>query len=397
MWISMQNGSNCQGDHMDIETLIRILADTDEIELENVEIFAEELELFMSPIEHAMRKAEYRELSYESPLEEYRGEIPVVSFGHTKAEGGTRSHTLQVGGEKTMPFYRFEHNNPHKPVIAFDVFDMKIGLAKPVKVHYKEVLEDPAAWAQLCVDKFDADMVTIHLISTDPLLKDTPVKEAMKTVEEVLQAVKVPIIIGGSGNPNKDPEILEKAAEVADGERVMLNSASMNLDYKTVAQAALDHDHVVLSWTQLDINDQKTLNRHLFDMGVERENMLIDPTTAALGYGLEYSFSMMERMRLAALKGDTDLQCPIASGTTNAWGAREAWMKESPNEGETWGDRMKRGPLWEAVSAFTLCLAGCNLFMMMCPTSVQLFREMITQLTEDQPMTPAAEWLTGGA
>ncbi|MGD2073038.1 MAG: CO dehydrogenase/acetyl-CoA synthase subunit delta, partial [Candidatus Thorarchaeota archaeon] len=306
---------------MDIESLMRILEDTDEIELENVEIFAEELELFMSPVEKALKRAEYRELSYESPLEEYRGKIPVVKFGHTKGEGGTRSHSLYVGGEETMPFYRFEHDSPYAPVVAFDVFDMKIGLAKPVKIHYKEVLEDPAAWAKLCVDKFDADMVTIHLISTDPLLKDTSVNEAMKTVEDVLQAVKVPIVIGGSGNPNKDPEILEKAAEVAEGERVMLNSASMNLDYKKVGQAGLDHDHVVLSWTQLDINDQKTLNRHLFDLGVERENMLIDPTTAALGYGLEYSFSMMERMRLAALKGDTDLQCPIASGTTNAWGA----------------------------------------------------------------------------
>jgi acetyl-CoA decarbonylase/synthase complex subunit delta len=382
------------GDCMDIKKLLELLEDTNQIELENVDIFAEELELFMSPSE--IKKAEYKSLQYEKPLEEYPGEIPVVKFGNTKGEGGTRSHSVYVGGEKTMPFYLFEHKNPYKPVIAFDVFDMKIGLAKPVKVHYKEVLEDPAEWAKLCVNKFGADMVTIHLISTDPLLKDTSAREAAKTVEEILQAVKVPIIIGGSGNPDKDPEILEKAAEVAEGERVMLNSASMNLDYKRVSQAAMDHGHVVLSWTQLDINDQKTLNRHLFEMGVVPEDMLIDPTTAALGYGLEYSFSMMERMRLAGLKGDTDLQCPIASGTTNAWGAREAWMKESPTEGETWGDRMKRGPLWEAVSALTLGLAGCDLFMMMCPASVHLFREMITQLSESQEMTPAPAWLTGG-
>ena len=382
---------------MDIKQLIQLLEGTGEIELENVDIFAEELELFMSAAEAAAKPVVgYRELEYEPPLEEYPGEIPVVKFGNTKGEGGTRSHSLYVGGEKTMPFYRFEHENPYRPVIAFDVFDMKIGLAKPVKVHYKEVLDDPAEWAKLCVEKFGADMVTIHLISTDPLLEDTPINEAVKTVEEVLQAVKVPIVIGGSGNPDKDPEVLEKAAAVAEGERVMLNSASLNLDYKRVAKAAMDYGHVLLSWTQLDINDQKTLNRHLFDMGVQRENMLIDPTTAALGYGLEYSFSMMERMRGAALKGDKDLQCPIASGTTNAWGAREAWMKESPIEGETWGDRMKRGPLWEAVSALTLGLAGCNLFMMMCPTSVQLFREMIAQLSEDKEMKPAADWITRG-
>jgi acetyl-CoA decarbonylase/synthase complex subunit delta len=380
---------------MDIEKLLRLLEETDQIELENVDIFAEEMELFMSSV-GVGKPAEYRELEYEKPLIEYPGEVSTVKFGNTKGDGGTRSHSVYVGGEKTMPFYRFEYDNPFKPVIAFDVFDMKIGLAKPVKIHYKDVLSDPAEWAKLCVDKYDADMVTIHLISTDPSLKDTTPREAAKTVEEVLQAVKVPIIVGGSGNSEKDPEVLEKAAEAAEGERVMLNSASMTIDYKRVAQAAMDYGHVVLSWTQLDINDQKTLNRHLFELGVVGEDMLIDPTTAALGYGLEYSFSMIERMRLAALKGDTDLQVPIASGTTNAWGAREAWMKESPTEGETWGDRMKRGPLWEAATALSLGLAGCDMFMMMCPASVQLFREIVNQLTEDREMNPAAAWLGGG-
>ena len=384
------------GDLMDIERLINMLEDAEEIELDNVEIAANELELILkSAARVPPLRVGYTDLTYEQPLEDYPGEVSTVKFGNTKGEGGTRSHSVFVGGEKTMPFYRFEAENPYTPVVAFDVFDMPIGLAKPVKIHYKEVMQDPAAWAKLCVDKFGADMVTIHLISTDPLIEDTPVNEAVKTVEEVLQAVKVPIIIGGSGNPDKDPEVLEKAAEVAEGERVMLNSASLNLDYKKVAQAAMDYGHIVLSWTQLDINDQKTLNRHLFDMGVKKEDMLIDPTTAALGYGLEYSFSIMERMRLAALKGDKDLQCPIASGTTNAWGAREAWMKESPVEGETWGDRMKRGPLWEAVSALTLGLAGCDMFMMMCPTSVHMFKEMIAQLSQDRKMSPAAAWLGG--
>ncbi|MBU7024961.1 MAG: CO dehydrogenase/acetyl-CoA synthase subunit delta [Theionarchaea archaeon] len=382
---------------MDIERLLDVLGDAQEIELENVDLLAEELELVMRSLPRGPPpvQAGYRDLHFEKPLEEFRGGVSTVKFGNTAKEGGTRGHSVFVGGEETMPFYRFEAENPYKPVVAFDVFDMPIGLAKPVKIHYKEVMEDPAEWAKLCVNKYGADMVTIHLISTDPTLKDTPVSEAVKTVEEVLQAVKVPIIIGGSGNPDKDPEVLEKAAEAAEGERVMLNSASLNLDYKRVAQAAMDYGHVVLSWTQLDINDQKTLNRHLFGMGVKKEDMLIDPTTAALGYGLEYSFSIMERMRLAALKGDKDLQCPIASGTTNAWGAREAWMKESPVEGETWGDRMKRGPLWEAVSALSLALAGCDMFMMMCPTSVQMFKEMVSQLSQDTEMHPASAWITG--
>lgn len=381
---------------MDLKTLMNLLQEAGEIELQNVDMTLDELELAITtlPAPPAKPVPTYTPLTFEPPTEKYPGHISVVALGATKREGGTRSRRICIGGEKTMPFYHFEGENPYLPVIAFDVFDMPIGLAKPVKIHYEDVMEDPPEWARLCVEKFGADMVTIHLISTDPSLRDTSSHEAAKTVEDILQAVKVPIIIGGSGNPEKDPEVLEKAAEAAEGERVMLNSAGLNLNYRKIAKAAMNYGHVVLSWSQLDINDQKTLNRQLLEAGIKKEDLVMDPTTAALGYGLEYSFSIMERIRLSALKGDPDLQCPLASGTTNAWGAREAWMKESPVEGETWGDRNKRGPLWEAVTALTLALAGGDLFMMMCPESVQLFREMISQLSQSKETKPAT-WLRG--
>ncbi len=360
----------------DLTELINMLEKVEEIELENIDMIAGELEFILptiSAIKRAsLKKAEYRDLNFEIPLANFPSEVLEVELGATKAKGGTRGNVIKVGGERTMPFYNFEALNPNGPVIAYDVFDTKIHLAGPVRRHFEDVLEDPAAWAKRCVDKYGADMVTIHLISTDPAIKNTSAREAAKTVEDVLQAVKVPIMIGGSGNPDKDPEILEKAAEVAEGERCVINSASMSLDYKRIAKACLDYGHVVLSWTSLDINDQKTLNKYLIDVGMKREDIIMDPTTAALGYGLEYSFSIMERIRLAALKGDKDLQMPIASGTTNAWGAREAWM-ENPE----WGDREKRGPLWEAVTALTLCLAGSDLFMMMNPTAMQLFKDTI--------------------
>ncbi|MFQ5892100.1 MAG: CO dehydrogenase/acetyl-CoA synthase subunit delta, partial [Candidatus Methanofastidiosia archaeon] len=199
-----------------------------------------------------------------------------------------------------------------------------------------------------------------------------------------------PIIIGGSGNPDKDPEVLERAAEVSEGERCMINSASLNSDYKRVARACMEYGHIVLAFTSMDLNDQKTLNRYLFEMGIEKKDMLMDPTTAALGYGLEYSFTIMERVRLAGLKGDEDLQQPISSGTTNAWGAREAWMKNPE-----WGTRMKRGPLWEAVTALTLSLAGSDVFMMMNPLAVKLFKKMIDTLTSNEKSKiRARDWIS---
>ena len=314
-----------------------------------------------------------------SNAEEWKHKIQEVTLGATSADGGTRKNTITIGGENALPYY-FDAPMPHRNYVTIDVFDIPISMAKAVRVHYEDVMNDPAEWAKKNVREFNADMVTIHLISTDPLINDTSAKEAAKVVEDVLQAVDVPIVIGGSGNPEKDPEVLEKAAEVAEGERVLLASASLNLDYARIAEAANKYGHAVLSWTQLEINAQKELNRKLMKQcNVPRENIVMDPTTAALGYGLDYAYSNMERIRLAGLMGDEELAFPMSSGTTNAWGARETWMVSSPlKQDSDWGPREYRGPMWEIVTGLSLALAGNDLFMMMHPGSVQVLKE-ITQ------------------
>jgi acetyl-CoA decarbonylase/synthase complex subunit delta len=329
---------------------------------------------FVSPRRELKRFVPYRV--------EYPNAIQEVKLGATKSEGGTRKTIVTLGGERSLPFYLFDVSQPPL-AIAIDIFDRKVPLPKAVREHYEDVMENPAEWAKKAVEKFGADLITIHLISTDPMLENTPASEAAKVVEEVLQAVKVPIIVGGSGNKEKDPEVLEKAAEVAEGERIMLASATLDMDWERIANAAKEHGHVVLSWTQMDINNQKKLNRYLLKKAeLPADSLVMDPTTAALGYGLDYAFTNMERIRLSGLKGDVDLAFPISSGTTNAWGAREAWMVESPIEGDTsWGARELRGPLWEVVTGLTLALAGVDLFMMMHPAAVEAFREIVNTLS----------------
>jgi len=314
-----------------------------------------------------------------SKVKNWTNPIQEVTLGATSADGGSRKSTVTLGGENALPYY-FDAEMPHRNYITMDVFDMPIGMAKAVKSNYEDVINDPAEWAKKVVRDFNADMVTIHLISTDPLIKDTSARDAAKVVEDVLQAVDVPIVIGGSGNPQKDPEVLEKAAEAASGERVLLASASLNLDYERIAKAAVDNGHVVLSWTQLEINAQKELNRKLMKQcNVPRDSIIMDPTTAALGYGLDYAYTNMERIRLAGLMGDDELTFPMSSGTTNAWGAREAWMVSSPlPQDSEWGPREYRGPIWEIITGLALSLAGNDMFMMMHPTSVQVLKE-ITQ------------------
>lgn len=296
-------------------------------------------------------------------------------MGATSRDGGTRSYTITVGGESDLPFFNYKN----MPAFTIDVFDKPISLPKAVREHYEDVMEDPVDWAKKALD-FGADMVTLHLISTDPLLDDTPINEAVKVVEDLLQGVKCPIAVGGSGNKEKDPKLFEKVAEVSENERILLSSATLDMDWERIANAAKRYNHVVLAWTQLDINSQRTLNRYLLrKAGLPRKSLMMDPTTAPLGYGLDYAFSNVEKIRISALKGEDELAFPISSGTTNAWGAREAWMKESPT-GEDWGARELRGPLWEIVTGVTLALAGVDLFMMIHPVSVAVVKELIKML-----------------
>jgi len=381
-----------------------LLGKFNEIELEDVEIEVGDLEIWMqpgaavaampkvvAPVPAKKKPTSILEAVFTPPIERYPGQIVEVKLGATKSEGGTRGKPVIIGGEKSPAFYRFENSTPHPPVISLDVFDMKVPLAKAVKMHFEEVLENPVAWAKLAVDKFDADIITLHLISVDPLLKDTPPKEAAKTMENVLQAVDVPIIAGGCGDPHKDLAVFEKVAEVASGERLLISSITQDMDIEKAANFIKKHGHIALSFTPMDMNQARELNRRLYEF-LPREQIVMDTTTAALGYGLDYAFTIMERARLAALMGDTELQHPMSSGTTNAWAAREAWMKMDPE----WGPRKLRGPIWETVTALTLLSAGVDLFMMMHPAAVKTVKEVIKELTSGGSGKPEkiANWVS---
>jgi acetyl-CoA decarbonylase/synthase complex subunit delta len=384
---------------------MEILAKLQGVELENIEMKADNMQMCSKqgrisrptsakPKPEAPPKTGPHEKVKEEfvpSLETYPSKIAEVKLGATKSEGGTRSRSLTIGGETTPAFYTFEGRMPHPPVVAVDVFDMKVPLARAVKMHVKDVMEDPAAWAKLAVDRFEADMLTLHLVSADPLIKDTSPKEAAKTVEEVAQAVDVPLIIGGCGDPIKDADVFEVVAEEFAGERFLINSITRDMDVERCAKFIKKNGHVALSFTPMDLNMARELNRRLYDF-LPRESIIMDLTTAALGYGLEYAFTNMERARIAGLKGDPELAHPMASGTTNAWAAREAWMKMGPQ----WEPRELRGPLWEVTTGLTLLLAGVDLFMMMHPAAVKTLKDTISQLLTKTPNTNdrLAQWVS---
>lgn len=378
--------------------LLKLLENTDTIELNEFRMDFEELELNIMPaiqqvVQTAQKQAQQAEIvreailaeEFKPPIHDYPGEVAEVQLG-----AGTRKPVF-LGGQKAL--YRFEEPQPNPPVVTFDVFDIPMpGLPRPIREHFEDVMEHPGDWAKKAVKDFGANMVTIHLIGTGPKVMDKTPQQAAADIEEVLQAVDVPLVIGGSGDPQKDPVVLEAAAAAAEDERCLLASANLDLDYRKVAKAAVDYNHAVLSWAITDINMQKTLNKYLMKEGLTQKDIVMDPTTCALGYGIEFSIDVITRTRLAALKGDSDLQMPMSSGTTNAWGSREAWMKK-----DEWGPTDYRGPIWEIVTGLTMMLCGVDIFMMLHPQSVKMLREIGETFTKEYMTTEVPDisnWVT---
>ncbi|MHA1349478.1 MAG: CO dehydrogenase/acetyl-CoA synthase subunit delta [Promethearchaeota archaeon] len=369
--------------------LAKLMKETEEIELQDVELFAEYLEFQMLPgmIQSAAQavlpgigKAEWTPTKFSLDLD-FPGQIETVEFIRSNGKKAV------IGGEKVPPFYNFlglDKRNPNPPLVTYDVFDMgsKMMLPKPIKQEYKEVLGDPAEWAKFAVDKFGAESITFHSLEIDPGMGDAPVSQSVKYLEDILQAVDVPVIIGCSGNKEKDVELFKKTAEVAESEVLMLSAAD-KATWEEVIPLAVKYDHNCLLWTSLDLNNQIKMNKDALELGLPKNRIVMDPTCATLGYGMEYSFSIYQRMRIAGLLGETDLAYPISGGTTNAWGAREAWMSEK--KAPQWGLRKYRGPIWEIINALSLTIVGLDLAMMFHPIAAKHVKDLTKQFFAEIP------------
>jgi acetyl-CoA decarbonylase/synthase complex subunit delta len=368
--------------------------DTQELELKDVDLFAEFLEFQVLPTvvttaakavglpeAGKLGKAEWTPSKFKLDLE-FPGTIQTIEFVRSKGKKVT------IGGEFVPPFYNFlglEKRNPHPPLVTYDVFDMgsDMMLPKPIKNEYGEVLGDPAEWAKFAVDKFGAECITFHSLGIDPGTLDWPVTKSRELFEDILQAVDVPVIIGCSGNKKKDVEMFKLLAEVSESETLMLSAAD-KATWEEVIPLAVKYDHNCLLWTSLDLNNQIKMNKDALELGLPRNRIVMDPTCATLGYGMEYSFSIYQRMRMAGLLGEEDLAYPISGGTTNAWGAREAWMSEKKTP-SNWGARKYRGPIWEIINALTLSLVGLDLAMMFHPVSAKHLKDITAQFFEEVP------------
>lgn len=309
--------------------------------------------------------------------ERYSGKINTVTIGATKEQGGTRTSTVTVGGDATMPFLHFEGDMPLKPVVAMEIQDINPNWHPVLNSVYADVYDNPVAWAKKCVE-FGADLIYIKLAGAHPDNGDKSPEDCAKVVKDVLAAVGVPLIVVGCGEDEKDSALLPVIAEAAAGENLLIGLAKQD-SYKSIAAAAMVHKHKVLAQSPLDINICKQLNILISELGLAPENIVIDPSTAALGYGIEYTYSILERGRLGALQGDKMLSMPVICQVGyEAWRAKEANASEEdfPN----WGNQAERAILWEAMTAAGLLQGGAHIMVLRHPEAVRLFKKNAEQL-----------------
>ncbi|UCG09982.1 MAG: acetyl-CoA decarbonylase/synthase complex subunit delta [Dehalococcoidia bacterium] len=313
-------------------------------------------------------------MTFEVPKISYSGLIKQIKLGK-----GDKSIT--VGGQNAYPFHLFEGEMPNPPRIAMEIWDTKPeDWPEAALEPFAGVTDDPVAWAKKCVNEYGAEMLCLQMVGTDPNGLNRGADESAEVVKKVADAVDVPLIVWATANHDKDTEVLGKVAEVCQGRDLIIGPVEDG-DYKKIGAAAIGYQHTVIASTPIDVNLAKQLNILLGNLGVADDKLVVDPTTSSLGYGIEYCYSVMERVRVAALtQQDEKLQFPIICNISKeVWKTKETKIPEG--EEPALGNAKKRGILLEAISAMVLLLAGADILVMRHPEAIRLIREMITELT----------------
>ena len=317
------------------------------------------------------------------PVRKEKAELPVtvVKLGATRAEGGTRGITHTIGGANCMPFHHWEGTMPNRPLVAMEVFDAVSEKYPPVlRKLWGGLLERPAEMARVCVEKYGADLISVRLDGTHPERGGRTPKEALALVKEVLSAVEVPLIVTGHSHYETMNEVMKEIARGCAGENLLLNWVEQD-NYRTIAGAAVGYGHTLVAQSPIDVNIAKQLNILLTGMSVPADRIVIDPMTGAMGYGLEYTYSVMERIRLTALSGDAMLAAPmIISPGQECAKIKELRAEEA--DFPAWGDLERRAAMWELATATSLLYAGADVLIMYHPEAATSLRRAIVSLMD---------------
>lgn len=311
-------------------------------------------------------------MTIEIPKDKWTGKVRTVTIGAAVSDGGTRARAITIGGDTTMPFLHFESPAANSPILAIEIRSKKPDdWSALLENSWGESMNTPGSWAK-SAENAGAEMIVLWLSA-----EDTP-DEAVKAVKQVLAETSVPLAVFGPGNIEKDNDLLVAVSEAAKGERLVLGICE-DKNYRTIAATSMANGHIIVARTAMDVNLAKQLNILISDMGLPLDRVIMDPTTGALGYGMEYGFSVMERLRLAALQGDSMTQLPMMVTTGfETWKTKEA--KVGSGVPESWGDWQERAINWETTTSLALLESGAAIIVLRHPESLKRVRMAVSEL-----------------
>lgn len=314
----------------------------------------------------------------EKPTDNWPGEVVEVTLGATAEMGGTRSKVVKVGGEKALPFLEYDAKMPNLPVIALEIKEYKPTDWSPVLLEeFGDLMDEPGKWAK-AAEEMGVDLIQLSLSLVDAEGKPNTPEKAVAAVKSILENSSLPLIVFGTGQAEIDNELLVPISDATKGERLVLGLCE-DKNYRTLVASAMANDHLVTGRAPMDVNLSKQLNILITDMGMPIDRILMDPTTGALGYGIEYGYSVMERLRLAALQGDKMTQSPMIVTTGyEAWKTKES--KIATDVPVQWGDFKKRGINWETLTAVTQIESGADIIVLRHPESIKRVKAVIQQM-----------------
>jgi len=281
-----------------------------------------------------------------------------------------------AGGADGMPFLSFENTSKRRVMIAGEVVDDLSDHPELAANMFDNRQNDPVEWARMWKE-LGMDMICLRLKGTDPSIGKRSPREAAELVDKIVKETQLPVIVCGCGIPETDKDVMRAVSESVKDTKLILSKADEE-DHKTISSAAMAGNHAIVAFSNLDVNLAKQMNIMLTDFGIEGRNILMDPLMAPLGMGLDYSYSVNERIRLAALGGDTMLQIPMICDATGAWNVGDA-----VSDDDDLGDTISRATWWEAMTALAAMVSGADIIIMRGPAAADMIKGYAEELRGD--------------
>lgn len=289
--------------------------------------------------------------------ETFNGKINEITLGNKS-----------IGGEDKLPLIGFNREKP--PLLGLEIQDIKPDFPQNLEEPFKDVINDPIEWAEFSQQQ-GIDLLSIRFEGTNPEGNNRTDEEAAKILKEIQDKTNTPLLIYGSGNRERDALLFNKLGTILKKDSIIGNAEEEN--YKSIAATSIANNLYIIAFSPIDINIAKQMNILLTEFGIKPEKIIIDPLASGLGYGLEYSYSIIERLKIAALAGDKMLSMPILCNLTDVWNAKESSDTENPS----WGDVKKRGIMWETLTTISLIIAGADIIIMRHPKAFKKVKDFI--------------------